>query len=200
MLDHPLPPARSPSRRQWFQFRLRTVLVVFAVMSVCLAIVSSRANRQRQAVEKIKAAGGIAVYDFECDEGFKRRTDDPQPPGPEWLRRLIGIDYFATVTYVSFHEANDTSLALLTELPKLRALELTDDRNISDAGMWCLEDLPLLEALYIDGCAKVTDASVEHLRVLKNLRVLIALQTSISLDGMRKLQLALPDLKTDYPD
>jgi hypothetical protein len=183
--------------RRWFQFRLRTLLVVVALVSAGLAIVSSRANQRRRAVERIKSAGGIVGYDFECDEKFNRRADNPTPPGPDWLRNLIGVDYFATPVYVESHNANDEALTALAELPNLRALELTDDLNITDAGLESLKDLAQLEMLYIDGCEQLTDASLQHLRKLKRLSALVALGTRITSEGIKELKQEIPNLATD---
>ena len=191
--------AQIKSRRRWFQVRLRTLLLMVVGLSVWLAIVNSQANRQRRAVARIKAAGGAVGYDYEIDANFNRRTDNPAPPGPDWLRNVIGVDYFSTVIFVSFPTATDQSLAAVTDLPNLRGLELTDDLNLTDAGLACVEHLPQLEVLYIDGCSNLSDAGIKHLRALQNLTTLIALQTSISLDGMRELTQSNPNLATDYP-
>jgi hypothetical protein len=190
--------AESKYWRRWFQFRLRTLLVIVAAVSAALGVVSSRANQQRRAVEQIKSAGGVVGYDFECDEKFNRRAD-PTPPGPDWLRNLIGVDYFATPVYAEVHDGNDEALATLAELPNLRALELTDDLNITDAGLARLKDLSQLEILYVDGCEKLTDASLQHLRKLKRLSALIALGTRITPEGIKELKQAIPNLATDYP-
>jgi len=181
--------------QRWFRFRLRTMLVAIAMISLWLSTTANRANKQRRAVEKIKAAGGVVGYDYEVDGNFNRREDDPSPPGPDWLRNLIGVDYFATVIYVEFNTADDQSLAVVKDLPNLRALELTDDVKLTDAGLECVRDLPQLEALYIDGCEKLTDACLRHLRSLKHLSCLIQLSTGISLEGLQDLQRALPNLR-----
>lgn len=191
--------AQIKSLRRWFQIRIRTLLLMVVGLSVWLAIVNSQANRQRRAVARIKAAGGLVGYDYEVDANFNRRTDNPAPPGPDWLRNVIGVDYFSTVIFVSFPTATDQSLAAVTDLPNLRGLELTDDIKLTDAELACVNNLPKLEALYIDGCSNVSDKSIKHLQGSKHLTMLIALQTSISLDGMRELTQSNPNLATDYP-
>ena len=46
--DHPNP---SKPRRRWFQFSLRTLLVLVTVLCVCQAVTANRARKQREAVE-----------------------------------------------------------------------------------------------------------------------------------------------------
>ena len=55
---------------------------------------------------------------------------DPQPPGPAWLRNLIGVDYFDKVVAVSFEQG--PLAASRVELSKLR------------------QALPSLKKVYVD--------------------------------------------------
>ena len=50
--DHPNP---SKPRRRWFQFSLRTLLVLVTVLCVWLAMTAERARKQRKAVAAIRA-------------------------------------------------------------------------------------------------------------------------------------------------
>ena len=71
----------------------------------------NRAQQQRRAVEWVRELGGSVHYDFETDEYF-RVNEDAKPPGPNWLRSLIGINYFADVVKVNLYdtEASDVSI------------------------------------------------------------------------------------------
>ncbi|MCH7729836.1 MAG: hypothetical protein IH991_25705 [Planctomycetes bacterium] len=67
--------------------------------------------------------GGTVYYDFEweLDKGV---IDDAEPPGPEWLRELIGIDYFADVVVVDFDGTEVKDLDPLRGLTQLLWLDL----------------------------------------------------------------------------
>ena len=65
--DHSNP---SKPRRRWFQYSLRTLLVlvtVLCVFCVWLGLVSERARKQREAVAAIEAMGGVVYYDYQVD-------------------------------------------------------------------------------------------------------------------------------------
>jgi Leucine-rich repeat (LRR) protein len=107
-----------------------------------LGLLVASARRQARAVEAIEASGGKVVYahQFDFNAGYYR---DGAPPGPDWLRQLVGRHYFDTVLDVSFSgfkqfdDAPDSlplaaAIPYLADLPNLRhltlsTLELTDD-------------------------------------------------------------------------
>jgi hypothetical protein len=70
-------------KRRWLQFSLRTLLVAVTLLAVWLGLWTDRARRQRVAVQRVRELGGDIRYDYENQKGG-------QPPGPEWLRRLLG--------------------------------------------------------------------------------------------------------------
>ena len=79
--------------RRFFQFRLRTLLLVLTAISLWLGWQVRQAERQRQAVTAIAAAGGEVEYGVESHGGWLR---------PEWLRGLLGNDYLYDVVAVTF--------------------------------------------------------------------------------------------------
>ena len=66
----------SKPRRRWFQFSLRTLMVLVTVLCVWLGLVSERARKQREAVAAIEALGGWVWYDYQ--------NSGQEPPGPKW--------------------------------------------------------------------------------------------------------------------
>jgi hypothetical protein len=77
--------ADQPSPRRRFQFRLRTLMILVALMAVPCAYVGWQAKivRERRALlDQIEAAGGgdeTAVF-----------YNSASPPPPPWLRRILG--------------------------------------------------------------------------------------------------------------
>ena len=87
--------------RRRFQFSILSLLVLTVVVAIpCswLATEMKAARKQREAVEEIKKAGGWIAYDYEFDPGLQT-IPRPQPPGPAWLRKLLGDDMLAAVTH-----------------------------------------------------------------------------------------------------
>jgi hypothetical protein len=178
------------------RFSLRTAILAVTLACVWLGITSYRANRQRRAVTAM-VPDGTVCYDFQVDENgsdaLPRGAPRPQPPGPTWLRELIGLDYFARVVGVDFYVKirGDGSIAALANLPQLPTLTLHGpgvtgsvvarvsnahqlhhlcryDNSIAVESSNCLDQFIHLRALSLGG-SNVTDATIEHVARLDEL-------------------------------
>lgn len=116
----------SKPRRRWLQFRLRTIFVLLTILGLWLGVQANRAQRQRRAVDAILDRGGQVQYDYEFDEDGHEiwLAEPPEPPGPKWLRTLVGDDYFRTVVDVTFRTATDADMEGLAALTDLIELDL----------------------------------------------------------------------------
>ena len=142
-----------------------------------------RAERQRRAVQAIRKAGGQVCYDYEFDFLVK-----PKPPGPAWLRRLVGIDFFANVVHVYLDtEVDDEDLEHLNGLPKLDTLSL-GGTQVTDGGLAQLKLLGDLQHLALVCNPHVGDRGLGHLRGLKKLKTLVLSSTQITVEGLRHLK------------
>ncbi|MEX2119224.1 MAG: hypothetical protein WD847_06410 [Pirellulales bacterium] len=98
--------ARANSRpkpfRRWLQFRLLTLLAVMTICSIWLGTVVRQARNQREVVRTVLKLGGHVRYDYERPDPKVTNAFDPKgrPPGPAWLRRLVGDEYFVEVVRV----------------------------------------------------------------------------------------------------
>ena len=97
-------------KRRWLRMTLRTFLVLLTVACVWLGWLANRANNQRRTVQWATELGGYVSYDYQYH---------PEPPGPEWLRNLIGIHYFANVVRVRLSETQVRDVTPLANLTKL---------------------------------------------------------------------------------
>jgi Leucine-rich repeat (LRR) protein len=203
-------------KRRWFQFSLRTLLALVVVAAIglgFLAVPMHRARAQREAVEALLQAGADVEYDYQ------RQTDAAgswvycaEPPGPEWLRKILGNDFFADVVDVSFFhdervsdhdlrhlcalsnlrelsiiegKVTDAGLAHVTGLPNLREVRLSN-LPITDESLVHLGRLTWLEKLELEG-ARITDAGLVHLHNLPNLRILELEGAAITDAGLEHL-------------
>ena len=163
----------KPNRRR-FQFRLRTLMVFVTLCAIACSWLTTwvrRAERQRKAVEAIRAANGLVKYDYEYDADGKA-IKSPEPPGPAWLLNMLGVDFFSDVEFVSFFftDATDDDLEHLEGLSDLRELWLAHTQ-VTDRGLEHLRELTNLQELYL-WRTRVTDAGLEHLRGLTMLQAL----------------------------
>lgn len=150
------------TKRWRLQFTMRTALLLVGALSVYLGILVNRAQRQRKAVEVILSREGMLAYHHEYDS-TGGHTPDAVQPGPEWLRSLIGAEYFDSVKTVALRNA-----------------------KIRDHELEYLAGLPDLEGLLLNR-TPITDEGITHLRHLDNLIKLDLTQTSITDDGLAAL-------------
>lgn len=201
--------------RRWIQFSVRTVVLVTMLLGIGLGLVTNRARRQREAVRAIEGVGGSFFYDYQKASAKRPNVFQPKAPapGPEWLRRLIGPEYFHDVVMVNLREKaiTDEHLKELRKLPKLENLNLihtqitskgsvhlAELRNLKylalsntqfdDSGLERLAHLDKMYALLLDG-TNVTDAGLKHLEGMTNLEEWLGLSdTKVSDAGLRHLK------------
>lgn len=190
-------PTSSRPRRRWYQISLRTLLLLVTLASAgfgWLGYKVRQANSQRKAVEAIRNIGNTAYvfYDYDFDSGGMILPPPTLPPGPEWLRKLVGDDLFTDVVAVKFpYKTTDVALVHLAGLSQLKHLDLRWTQ-VTDTGLASLNGLPQLATLDLRG-TQVTDAGLPELVRLKELRYLY-------LDGTKTTDVACDDLKKSLPN
>ena len=146
--------------RRRFQFTIRSLLLLTLIVSTWgswFGVEMRAAKRQNEAVGVIEKLGGGVHYDWSGNP-------NPQPPGPAWLRRVLGEDFFATVdgAFLEGSQGTDGDMENLKGLTQLRYLVLSDTQ-VTDAGLEHLKRLPQLYILSLDS-TQVTDAGLENLK------------------------------------
>ena len=166
-------------KRRWYQFSLRTLLVVVTVATVAFGVlVEYRRYRARvNAVAAIEKLGGKVTSTYEERE---RRFDDPGGHDAP----LSAVTFYLNIT--------DADLKHLKGLPELKVLDLTNEALITDVGLEHLKGLTNLEHLSLRN-TKVTDAGLEHLEGMTKLESLDLRFTKVTDKGVKKLQKALPN-------
>jgi Leucine Rich repeat len=210
------PKADTPKRkRRWFQFSLRTLMIFTVVCAVSAGWLGKRIEQKRNervAVEAIVRLGGRVAYDYE--------RDSAKPHGPEWLRGLLGEDFFTRIVGVDlcgcatltdaglvnvkgmtelqtlnlfFTTTGDAGVENVRGLSLLQSLDLSETQ-VTDAGLERLEGLTRLEELRL-GKTNITDARLVHLKGLGQLRTLYLWDTRVTDAGIKDLQKSLPTCK-----
>ena len=109
--------------RRSLQFKLRSFLLILAIVCIWLGWYSVRVQQQREAVDWVLKNGGAVRYDYEYQG--QKFIPDSQPSVPKWLLDTLGVDYFSAVTWVELSNMSKqvsdvTPLASLAKLKKLR--------------------------------------------------------------------------------
>jgi len=170
-------------KRRW-QFGLRTFflgILVIAIGCGWFAMKLQSARKQRMAVATIREWGGDIDYSTS--------------PAPDWLMRLLGEDFFCSVTKVHVDRAvyaSDAELAVLEPLTDVDCL-YANRMSISDASLAHFRGMTKLGYLYLNR-ACITDAGLKDIATFSLLRELDLSKTPISDAGLPKLK-ALKQLK-----
>jgi Leucine-rich repeat (LRR) protein len=166
---------------RWLRFSLRTLLVLVTIFSVWLGVLSYRVQKMNLAIAAIRAAhGGIS---YECKYGVGNGNRSAQaPPGPDWLRELVGVGFFVDVYTVDFRyiHVRPEQLLPLQSFPCLQQLNLCETPQKDLSPLANLTTLTWLN-LYL---TSVDDDQVRHLANLAELTDLNLSRTPISDAGL----------------
>jgi hypothetical protein len=174
-----------PGRFPRLRFSLRTALLATTVLCIWLGWQLQAAKRQKQAVERIRAAGGWVAYDYAWKDGDW--IQGGKSPVPQWLTSIAGEDAFHSVVAVDlaalFHSAYDgnrpymgpdpdaaISDELWQSIEQLRSTQWLslNARNFSDNELRHVRGLSRLTELKMEA-APIDGAGLEHLVSLPNL-------------------------------
>jgi hypothetical protein len=170
-------------KRRLLQFGLPTLLGLVTLAAIGLAMIAGpaeRAERQRRTVAEVHGLGGSVGYKLTI-AGV-----------PDWVRDLVGEDYFRTVIGVDLtnSRATDSDLEHLARLTALEWLRL-DNTAVSGAGASHLKQLTSLHWLSLDN-TRLHDAQLEHLKGMTRLKTLRFKNTDVSRAAIDALRPALP--------
>src|SRR5262249_56423131 len=88
----------------------------------------------------------------------------------------------------------DAGLASLAKLPRLEALDVSENPRITDKGMAQIAMLERLEHLYL-GKTSITDKGLFELKPLEGLRTLHVAGTKVSANAAEKFADEMPNLR-----
>lgn len=146
------------------QVSLKALFLGLAVLCAWLAAHCERLREQRLAIEGIARVRGRVEYDWQ-------RAGRSQPPGPRWLKNVLGEDFFAVAVGVNFQfepqRAGDAETEHIARLPELETLDLEKTR-LTDLGLARLGRLRKLRWLSL----RKTPVSGAGIAELRNLTVL----------------------------
>jgi hypothetical protein len=158
-----------------FQFSLLSLLSALAIISVWLGWYVGKIRQKQSAVAIIEECGGIVVYDYQWSESMAWKPN-AVPPGPKWMRWLLGDNYAAEPVEVQLYKDRGMS-----------------PERFTDAEARCIGSLRELEWLVLSD-TRITDAGLRQFKTLKKLRRLDVDDTLVTDDGVEELQRALPEL------
>ena len=166
----------TPPKRRWFQFSLRTVLVVMTLFCIgpggYVAYEQNKARREMAAVEVIEKLGGSVSY------------DPITPVRSATMRQILGDESFGDVSevWLGDTQVTDAGLVHLADLTNLDTVVLYNTK-VTNAGLVHLDGLQRLAFLALNN-TQVTDAGLVHVAELKNLSFLALEDTQVTDAGL----------------
>jgi hypothetical protein len=164
------------AHRRWFQFSMRSFILLLTAFAVVLAVLANRAREQREAVAAIERAGGVVLYYGRANVKYLELDYDQD--------FLFHLFHTATCTTITSEELTEDICVEVARLPHLRMITLNGP--ITDAGLAELTALRKFEFLELDG-TQITNAGVSHLQRMKSLYLLDLGQTPVTDANLREL-------------
>jgi hypothetical protein len=146
-------PSRALPRRFWPRLSIRGLMILVLVLGGGIGWVAHRTKIQRDAVRGISAAGGVR-YNWQYVSG--KYDPKASPPGPKWLRDIVGPDLLDTVVVVLLRseDADDRVMSHVIALPDVERFHLSGQQSspsLTAAGMARIGQLPRLQRILVQG-------------------------------------------------
>jgi hypothetical protein len=191
--------------RRWFQFSLRSFLVLVMLACAWLAVVVHRAREQQEAVAAIERAGGLIQFD-----GWHNEVRLEHEDMRRWSFHLFNsvVEVFlegdsrindvcqdlarlpSLRRVIVLGPLSDDGLTQLMTLRRLDTLYLSRTR-ITNAGVLRLSQMRGLQYVCL-GTIPVKDSGLHELSKLENLGTLAISLKDVSSQGLHEFRRALP--------
>ena len=148
------------------QFTIRTLLLGVLGLCVWLAGKGRSMHFEREGRASVTSIAGDVLYDYQVEkDGTLKET--AQLSVPEWMRQLLGEEFFSYTAVVFVEEIEDKHLASIGRLPKLKGLFVSRS-VISSEGICSLANASCLRAIHLDRC-KTNEATIAALAMVPHL-------------------------------
>ena len=148
----------APRKRRWYQFSLRTLIVVIVLLSVLFGTLSAwlqRGRRQTQAVATIRKYKGNITYDYmshhnaDGSVSYGHKVDSPVPV---WLIRWLGVDFFHEVVSIDADSGSQHAVwDAIGQFPEVTRLSVSGSSLQGPVDVTSLSKLRRLRSLLISG-------------------------------------------------
>ncbi|SIN81955.1 hypothetical protein SAMN05444166_1082 [Singulisphaera sp. GP187] len=176
---------------------LRVLMLLIMIAAVFIGDRVTKARKQREAVESVKRCGGGVVYDWAYVN--RGKSTPTEPNAPQWLRGLLGDEYFQDVASVALTGtpigvpvpgskviSGDDVLAHLAQMNAIKSLHLVGIR-ITDKGFDTINRIQCLEELVIARSPWVSNADIARIETLNHLKSISIENSKVTDAGLASL-------------
>lgn len=190
---------------RWYQFSLRSLMVFMLLSCVVMSFVMCWLNSQKawriaeanRSIKKYRSGGSFIIgsspklnlYEIEA-LGRMTELKDLYIHGPNVTdETLLILQRLNKIERLSLDESaiTDMDLAHLSKLANLHDLGIRST-SINGIGFVYLKNLKQLRTLDLNSCPKITDAGLEHLKMLTQLKEINLSETQITDAGLEHLK------------
>lgn len=189
----------ATSHHRWFQFTIRSVLVLMTVVAVGFGLWVSQFHRRQQALSALRGVASLGKPPGMVSIGGPQTIRFEYPPAAiwlyrqNWLQKIIGCDFFDEPVEITLTAApsrhggrvSDADLRTLRELQTVKRLSL-DLTDVGEQGMPYLRGLTNLEQLNV-AASKAGDDALANMAKLSKLARLDLSDTLITDTGLPHL-------------
>jgi hypothetical protein len=192
------------NRRRWFQFGLRTGLVIVTAIAIALAWHTANVNRQRAAIARVTDLGGHVTYDYQrkplgVGTSFYAEVQDAQVSA---LASWLGTDHVHNLVAVDFMRVKKTAMTVndLQLIAQVRSVECVQfpqvasadpfhhpKTTVTDEMFQALRPLPRLRELNLHSTTLDDRQLIQFVVCHRNLWLLQLANTAISDVGVERL-------------
>ncbi len=164
-------PSPPTQRRRWFQFSLRSLLLMMLVVGCGLGWLTMRRSQSKQAWKRIADAEELGIS---FNVIYHSDSRGPQKSlQEEWLDEWLWVTFpvASDSAKMSFSEDPQAAVQELRKYPHLKDLELAHIDNFTDEHLACLSDFKNLTLLYLHELP-VEGSGLAHLHGNTSLEIL----------------------------
>ena len=186
--------SNPPANRIRLRFGLKSCIIGMLLLGVLFAWIAKRLNHARhqsQMIAEVLKVAGTVGFDYQL--GYQTYLGPPNltavPPGPAWLRAIIGDEPFRSpiALYLRGDTITDAFIAKhLAKFTELKVLSI-ESPNVTDKALSHVARLHSLEALDLN-CPQVTPAGIRQLNELAKLVYVRSVLDARNVRLMRSLE------------
>ena len=176
-------------KRRWFQFSLRTLLLMMLVAMPTFSGLAWQLKRRSESKQAWQRIADEEELEISFSGVHQRNCWGPKKSLREqWLEEWLWVTFpVPTGASLSFSEEPQAAIQILATYPDLKELDFSHLENLTDEAIYSIPKLPSLTQLKIENCP-LTGVSLGHLATAcPKLETLILNEVPLTPEGLQEI-------------